>query len=67
MQVYDEGNKSEFPVDLSSLCKYISLTLDFNDFQPEAAIVNYYHADSTLSGHTDHSEQNLDAPLFSFR
>jgi hypothetical protein len=29
--------------------------------------VNYYHMDSTLSGHTDNSEQNKEAPLFSFR
>jgi alkylated DNA repair protein alkB family protein 1 len=29
--------------------------------------VNYYHMDSTLAGHTDHSELNKEAPLFSFR
>ena len=35
------------------------------DFRAEAAIVNYYPMDATLSGHTDHSEHNLDAPLLS--
>ena len=36
-------------------------------FKPEAGIINYYHLDSTLSGHTDHSEFDLTAPLFSLR
>ena len=36
-------------------------------FVPEAAIVNYYHLDSTLSGHTDHSEKDLSIPLLSVR
>jgi len=29
--------------------------------------VNYYHLDSTLSGHTDHSEKDLSIPLLSIR
>lgn len=32
----------------------------------QAAIVNYYPIGTTLAGHTDHSEINLEAPLFSF-
>ena len=39
----------------------------FFSFEPEAAIVNYYHLDSTLSGHTDHSEKDLSVPLLSLR
>jgi len=39
--------------------------LGFKGFTPEAAIVNYYSLDSSLGGHTDHSEKNLAAPLFS--
>ncbi|XP_071160040.1 nucleic acid dioxygenase ALKBH1-like [Mytilus edulis] len=69
---YDWDNKkyytdkhSEFPVDLSSLCKYIASVLGYSSFAPEAAIVNYYHMDSTLAGHTDHSELDHDAPLIS--
>ena len=36
-------------------------------FLAEAGIVNYYHLDSTLSGHTDHSERDLSHPLLSIR
>ena len=36
-------------------------------FTAEAGIVNYYHLDSTLSGHTDHSERDLSLPLLSIR
>jgi alkylated DNA repair protein alkB family protein 1 len=35
-------------------------------FRPEAAIVNFYHMDSSIGGHTDHSEFDLSAPLLSF-
>lgn len=40
--------------------------LGHSNFNAEAAILNLYHMDSTLSGHTDFSEENLDAPLISF-
>lgn len=67
-QVYSESAKSEFPTDLSNLSKTIIRLLQFSDeFKAEAAIVNFYHPSSTLSGHTDHSENNLDAPLLSIR
>lgn len=56
-----------FPVDLALLTNIFATTLGFHDFKAEAAIVNFYHMDSILSGHTDHSEQNFEAPLFSFR
>ena len=36
-----------------------------SSFCAEAGIVNYYHMDSTLSGHTDHSEKDLSQPLLS--
>lgn len=64
-KVYTEDNKNKFPNDLGNLLKYIADVLQFDDFIAEAAIVNFYHMNSTLSGHTDHSEENLDAPLFS--
>lgn len=63
---YSEDEKNDFPKDLAELSKLISEILGFNNFKAEAAIVNYYYFNSTLSGHTDHSEQNLEAPLFSF-
>lgn len=65
-KVYSENNKGEFPKDLKDMTAFLASVLGFDDFSAEAAIVNYYHLDSTLSGHTDHSEQNLEAPLFSF-
>jgi len=37
----------------------------FPDFEAEAAIVNYYAMDSSIGGHTDHSEKNHEAPLLS--
>jgi len=45
----------------------VSRAIGCGDFSAEAAIVNFYHMDSTLSGHTDHSEPDKKAPLFSFR
>ncbi|CAK1582805.1 unnamed protein product [Parnassius mnemosyne] len=65
-KVYTEDNKSLFPEDLAELCDCISKYLGYQNFRAEAAIVNYYHIGSTLSAHTDHSEVNLEAPLFSF-
>lgn len=59
--------KCEFPNDLGLLTKYFALALGFMDFKAEAAIVNYYNLDSTLSGHQDRSEINQEAPLFSIR
>lgn len=67
LQVYTEESKNIFPDDLSELCDVISKALSFQEFIPQAAIVNYYHIDSTLAPHTDHSEINLEAPLFSIR
>jgi len=33
------------------------------EYHPEAAIVNFYTMDSSIGGHTDHSEPNKTAPL----
>nr|XP_034832736.1 nucleic acid dioxygenase ALKBH1 [Maniola hyperantus] len=65
-KVYSEDNKTDFPTELAELCDVIAHHLGFEGFRAEAAIVNYYHMGSTLSAHTDHSEVNLEAPLFSF-
>lgn len=67
MKVYSEESKNDFPDDLQHLSRFIANLLGYNNFNAEAAIVNFYHMNSTLSGHTDHSEKNLDAPLLSFR
>ncbi len=60
--------KDPFPEELAVLARYIGQIVGcHNNFSAEAAIINFYHFDSTLSGHTDHSEVDLSAPLFSFR
>ncbi|XP_052849495.1 nucleic acid dioxygenase ALKBH1 isoform X1 [Drosophila gunungcola] len=64
-KLYDEQMQSPFPDDLSIMCRLFATVLGYCDFKPEAAIVNYYPVGSTLSGHTDHSEPNKSAPLFS--
>lgn len=65
-KVYSENNRGKFPKDLKDMSAFLARVLGYSNFSAEAAIVNYYHMDSTLSGHTDHSERNLEAPLFSF-
>ncbi|XP_005096742.1 nucleic acid dioxygenase ALKBH1 [Aplysia californica] len=62
---YSEANKAEFPPDVACLSQYLARCMGFGQYRPEAAIVNYYHLDSTLAGHTDHSELDQAAPLFS--
>lgn len=64
-KIYSDQAKDTFPDNLSRLCNTFAQALGY-DFKAEAAIVNFYHLDSTLAGHTDHSEEYLDAPLFSF-
>ncbi|XP_062503200.1 nucleic acid dioxygenase ALKBH1-like [Corticium candelabrum] len=65
-KVYHKDIKSEFPDDLAGLSHFVAETVGFLDFRPEAAIVNFYHMDSAIGGHTDHSEFDLSAPLLSF-
>ncbi|RUS86083.1 hypothetical protein EGW08_006176 [Elysia chlorotica] len=65
LKEYSEKNKAEFPTDVHLLSQYLSKALGFGDYCAEAAIVNFYHLDSTLAGHTDHSEKDFRAPLFS--
>ena len=45
--------------------KLIANLIGFDSFKPEAGIINFYHLNSTLSGHKDHSEKNLTVPLIS--
>ncbi|XP_059160239.1 nucleic acid dioxygenase ALKBH1-like isoform X2 [Physella acuta] len=62
---YSAENVGQFPSDVSCLSQYLAACLGFGPYKPQAAIVNYYHMDSTLAAHTDHSEQDHSAPLFS--
>ncbi|KAG7158584.1 Nucleic acid dioxygenase ALKBH1-like [Homarus americanus] len=63
---YSEDLRGEMPPSLVKLCSVVSKVLGFEEFRAEAAIINYYHQDSTLAAHTDHSEPYDAAPLFSF-
>lgn len=65
-KVYSDSERDEFPEDLASLSAVVARATGFPDFSAQGAIVNFYRMDSTLSGHTDHSEQDLEAPLLSF-
>ncbi|XP_077549150.1 alpha-ketoglutarate-dependent dioxygenase AlkB isoform X2 [Haemaphysalis longicornis] len=50
---------------LRKLVKKLATLIGYPGLEPEAAIVNYYAMNSTLSGHVDHSELDLESPLFS--
>ncbi|XP_075232430.1 alpha-ketoglutarate-dependent dioxygenase AlkB [Lycorma delicatula] len=66
-KTYKEDNKSEFPQDLWLICRYVAESVGgWNEFNAQAAIINFYHPDCTLSGHRDESEHNMMAPLLSF-
>ena len=65
-KVYSDNNVSVFPEELASLSKRILRRVrgfESLDYRPEAAIVNFYPMDSSIGGHTDHSEPNKTAPL----
>jgi len=65
-KTYTDDDYTPFPQDLSELSRYLSALIGYGDsYSAEAAILNFYHLDSTLSGHTDHSEDDLEAPLLS--
>lgn len=64
-KVYSEESRTGMPAELSNLIEFIAEELGFLQFKAEAAIINYYRMNSTLAGHTDHSEMNIHAPLFS--
>eukprot|EP00118_Oscarella_pearsei_P015658 m.142697 g.142697 ORF g.142697 m.142697 type:complete len:339 (+) comp38367_c0_seq2:179-1195(+) len=65
-KIYHKERVSEFPQDLSALSLFMVEALGFEKYQPEAGIVNFYHMDSSIAGHTDHSEYDLTAPLISY-
>lgn len=64
---YSEEKRGKFPEDLASLSAYFASVLGFKLYEAQAAIVNFYPIGTTLSAHTDHSELNRTAPLFSLR
>ncbi|XP_011193128.1 nucleic acid dioxygenase ALKBH1 [Zeugodacus cucurbitae] len=65
-KLYSDEKRGVFPNDLASLSAYFASALGFKFYESQAAIVNFYPIGTTLSAHTDHSEPNRTAPLFSF-
>ncbi|CAF1438607.1 unnamed protein product [Rotaria magnacalcarata] len=70
-KIYKQGDHTKLPNELAQLSETIVKVISSNTncpmMQPEAAIVNYYHINSTLCAHTDHSEYDaLTKPLISF-
>ena len=66
-QLYNMCDRSPFPTDVARLCSLLAGCVGWPQYSPEAAIVNFYHRDSTLAPHTDHSEWDMTAPLLSLR
>ncbi|KAG8320527.1 Nucleic acid dioxygenase alkbh1 [Homalodisca vitripennis] len=65
---YSEKARDEFPPDLAELSRLIVRAIGDragDSYRAEAAIINFYHLDSTLSGHKDVSEPNMTSPLLS--
>ena len=62
---YKEEKYYGFPEDLALLMKVIADIIGHENYIPETAIVNYYPIGSSMGGHTDHYEEELDAPLLS--
>ncbi|XP_014667700.1 PREDICTED: DNA oxidative demethylase ALKBH1-like isoform X2 [Priapulus caudatus] len=65
-KVYSESMRTEFPPNLSRLSKAVATATGHDKFEAQAAIVNFYHMHSSLSGHTDHSEIHMEEPIISF-
>uniref|UniRef100_A0A0V0G4T0 Putative alkylated dna repair protein alkb log 1 n=1 Tax=Triatoma dimidiata TaxID=72491 RepID=A0A0V0G4T0_TRIDM len=63
---YCENTKSPVPQELIDLCRVCARSIGGWNFTAQAAIINFYHLGSTLSGHVDRSEPNEEAPLLSF-
>lgn len=57
--------KSIFPEDFATLCKTVAHLVN-TDFIPEAAIINFYPLGTSMGGHLDDAEHNLNTPIVSF-
>ena len=64
-KVYENDMVSPIPELINQFAQFVSMTLGFTDFKTEAGIINYYNCKSNLCPHSDHSEPNKTAPLFS--
>ena len=57
--------KEGIPIKLTEICKEIAAKMGFNDYEPDAGIINFYQLRDSLTGHIDRSERNKTAPLVS--
>ncbi len=64
---YHSNRRGVFPVDLEMLTKKFAGMAGYNDFKAEAAIVNFYPPGTTLGGHLDDVEENMEQPIISIR
>lgn len=64
-KIYDADDKGEIPSLIYEMFTRLGQILRFDNFRPEAGIINYYTRKSVLSPHSDTSELNHDHPLFS--
>ncbi|XP_038072697.1 nucleic acid dioxygenase ALKBH1-like [Patiria miniata] len=65
-KLYHPHNRTPFPGDLADLSAFVASVMGFPAFRSQAGIVSYYHSNSTLGGHTDHSEFDFTAPIISY-
>ena len=65
MRSYQKNLKSFIPDDFASLCRSVANKVG-SDLIPEAAIINFYPLNSTMGGHLDDAEHNLQRPIVSF-
>eukprot|EP00042_Codosiga_hollandica_P053410 m.699096 g.699096 ORF g.699096 m.699096 type:complete len:328 (-) comp58688_c0_seq48:217-1200(-) len=65
-KIYDPNHRTAFPEDLAELSSLFAAAVHVRPFRAEACIVNFYHLDSTLAGHSDFSELNYEMPIISF-
>ncbi|MGC9271922.1 DNA oxidative demethylase AlkB [Acidiphilium sp.] len=55
----------KMPLVFTELSRHAAATADFQDFMPEACLINRYEPGAKLSLHQDRDERNLDQPIVS--
>lgn len=65
-RTYPKDKHYDFPKDLLKTTKEIAERVG-SEIEPQAAIINYYSNDSTLGGHLDDVEEDMDHPIVSMR
>jgi alkylated DNA repair protein alkB family protein 1 len=64
--MYSEQYKGRFPEDLKELTVDLAKQVGYNNYNPEAATINFYtQAKQTMGGHLDDAEEDLTKPIVS--